>query len=138
MYCSNCGKKVADEQKFCDNCGYNIKNVEPMKVQIVNPPKPDINIENITEINTSGSAFWLMLLFGFIIGSIFDVSGIVNFTGIGIIFRCAIYFGYGCIGLNILSAFASLLKGKFKNFFIKIIVAILMMVYTWFIFGIVR
>ena len=35
MYCSNCGKKVADEQKFCDNCGYNIKNTEPMKVQIV-------------------------------------------------------------------------------------------------------
>ncbi len=26
MYCSNCGKKIADDAKFCDGCGARIKN----------------------------------------------------------------------------------------------------------------
>lgn len=44
MFCTNCGKKVADDAKFCPNCGNpTITNQEPAPSSVPPEPQPTAN-----------------------------------------------------------------------------------------------
>lgn len=42
IYCSNCGKPIPDENKFCNSCGTAKPLVEPQKTDTVEPQKAEI------------------------------------------------------------------------------------------------
>ena len=87
MFCSNCGKDVANDMKFCDKCGNRLYN-ETESLEVNNTDgqmntKPKLNI---------------MALVGFILGC---VSLLINFWGIvGIIALVFSIVGYAQISNN--------------------------------------
>lgn len=105
MYCSQCGKQIGEDAKFCPNCGASnqaTQNVQqpsqqPIVVNVVN------NNENVnTNTNVNGGApirfksrwvaFFLCLFLGFLGAHKFYVGK----TGMGILYLCTGgLFGFG-------------------------------------------
>lgn len=70
MYCSKCGKDVANGATFCDNCGNRLYNEQEQPTQ---------NTTNIYQQAVSKPKLNIMALVGFILGC---VSFLINFWGI--------------------------------------------------------
>ena len=72
IYCSNCGKAVPDESKFCTFCGAVIPVIDPQKPTVATPspePRPPVvaNSSGAKNAFYTNPGFWgaLILLAGF-------------------------------------------------------------------------
>ena len=72
IYCSNCGKAVPDESKFCTFCGAAIAVIDPQKPTIATPstePRPPATANTFVGKNAfyTNAGFWgaLLLMAGF-------------------------------------------------------------------------
>ena len=72
IYCSNCGKAVPDESKFCTFCGAAIAVIDPQKPTVATPP-PETHQPVVANTPATKNAFYtnpgfygaLLLLAGF-------------------------------------------------------------------------
>lgn len=98
MYCSNCGSKLRDEDKFCSNCGFEVEEVETVEVE----PVEEEPIEK--KPLPKGSKVWdVFAIIGFITGLATFVASILT------LFIGEIYLGIAISGI----VFAAL--GKKSN-----------------------
>jgi len=72
MFCKNCGNKIPDESKFCEECGVQINLDTPDKVEDVE--EDDILLSWAAKIRiVTDKTIWKQLLFCFAIAGIFIV-----------------------------------------------------------------
>ena len=98
MYCSNCGSKLRDEDKFCSNCGFEVEEVETVEVEPVE--------EKLVEEKPlpKGSKVWdVFAIIGFVTGLATFVASLLT------LFIGEIYLGIAISGI----VFAAL--GKKSN-----------------------
>jgi len=112
MFCSKCGKEIADDTKFCSSCGENLNNKS-------NPVQQPINALLIP-INKLLIAKWVLLVLG-IIGIIYSMSTIIDDVEnlgryydppiglVGIVIISYIVFSIG-VGLIIIPKLTTLMK----------------------------
>lgn len=75
MFCTNCGKKISDDSKFCVYCGHNVEDENLPRTEDNNIKKSDENFQKIFLISIG-----IVILLGFYI--YFDTPIECNF-GIG-------------------------------------------------------
>ena len=112
MYCQNCGEEIAQEVKFCSNCGASVHGQPKQENQ-----QPVINVINTnTNTNTNSAgyihkrkwvAFFLCLFFGYFGIHRFYVGKI----GTGIIWL----FTFGLFGIGWILDLVFILFGGFKD-----------------------
>ena len=98
MYCSNCGSKLRNEDKFCSQCGFEVEEVETVEVE----PVEEEPIEK--KPIPKGSKVWdVFAIIGFVSGLATFVASLLT------IFIGEIYLGIAISGI----VFAAL--GKKSN-----------------------
>lgn len=111
MYCSNCGKQIADGTKFCPECGTSQNGAAPQQ-PVINVVNNNTNT-NVNKVygyvhKSKWVAFFLCLFLGYFGAHRFYVGKI----GTGIIWLFTFgFFGIGWI-LDLIFIFVGLFKDK--------------------------
>jgi len=73
MYCSECGKEIADNSKFCPECGENLSNDSSSKTKPVDETSDTGKDKNFTifSLKGAGIVFVLLLILFFMFPDIF-------------------------------------------------------------------